>query len=445
MRFTSQPTTTTHNWGVAYSLSEKQELIKMCLTSFLQSDYYEKDMDKITAIQDLVSTLDPDWVMKLAIFSREYWLRSINHVLFVESAKSFYWKKWARQSLSNYISKIIRRPDELLDIVWYYALRNGQNFNSIVLPNALKFAVKTSLESFNDYQIAKYRGKGDAINLYDLVNMVHAKGETIAKLMNWTLESADTWEVEISKNGNTKEGWNRLLKEKKLGALATVRNLRNMLEVWVEWLAEYLDTIKWSDVFPFQAIQALDMLAEANLSNGAIHEVIMKHVKECFKFISERYPWKLAIGVDVSGSMFGTSVSNLSKMDRAKMAVMYGMILKEITEWDLYLWSTQCAKVDTDDYNLVMKAASQISWWTYVSCFTNVVKGQYDNIIIITDEQVSDRLDNVAKQTVVWWIHDYKNTIVSGNWVTYFTGYNDIMWKIGSDLFRLGELEKAIW
>ena len=65
----------------------------MCLTSFLQSDYYEKDTDKITAIQNLVSKLDADWVMKLAIFSREYGLRSINHVLFVESAKSFYGKK----------------------------------------------------------------------------------------------------------------------------------------------------------------------------------------------------------------------------------------------------------------------------------------------------------------------------------------------------------------
>lgn len=346
----------------------------MCLTSFLQSDYYEKDSDKITAIQDLVSKLDADWVMKLAIFSREYGLRSINHILFVEASKAFYGKKGAREKLTTYLSKMIRRPDELLDIVGYYALRNGQNFNSIVLPNALKHAVKVSLEGFNDYQIAKYKGKGDAINLYDLVNMVHAKGETISKLMTGTLEAADTWEVELSKNGNTKEGWTRLLAEKKLGALATVRNLRNMLQVGVTGLPEYLDTIKWSDVFPFQAIQALDMVAEAGVQDEAIASTILKHVKECFKFIAEKYPGRLAIGVDVSGSMFNTSVSNLSKMDRAKMAVMYGMILKEITDGDLYLWSTSSLKVDSDDYGQVMQLAANNSGGTNVSCFTNVVK-----------------------------------------------------------------------
>ena len=126
------------------------------------------------------------------------------------------------------------------------------------------------------------------------------------------------------------------------------------------------------------------------------------------------------------------------------MAVMYGMILKEITDWDMYLWSNQCGKINSDDYGAVMQAWANLSSGTNVSCFTDEVKGKYDNVIIITDEQISDRLENVAKQTIVWGIHDYKNTIVSGNWVTYFTGYNDIMWKIGSDLFRLGELEKVI-
>lgn len=57
------------------------------------------------------------------------------------------------------------------------------NFNSIILPNALKFAIKQRLESFNDYQLAKYRGKGEAINLYDIVTLVHAKSEPIDKLM----------------------------------------------------------------------------------------------------------------------------------------------------------------------------------------------------------------------------------------------------------------------
>lgn len=448
MRFTSQPTTQTYEGGVAYTLSHKQELIKMCLTSFLQKDYYEKESDKIKTIQDLASHIDPDFCMKLAIFSREYGLRSVNHVLFVEAAKQMYGKKGVRETLTKYLSKIVRRPDELLDIIGYYAFTNGQNFNSIILPNALKHAVSKKLSEFKDYQLAKYRGKGDAINLYDLVNMTHAKSDSIAKLVKGTLESADTWEVEISKEGNNKESWDRLLSENKLGALATIRNLRNMTQAGVEAekLATYLDTIKWSDIFPFQAIQAIDMLAADRELDKSIYAVVEKHVKECFKYIAEQYKGKIVIGVDVSGSMFGSSVSELSTMDRAKMAVIYGQILKEVTDADMYFWSDSCVLADTDDMTVLMNAARAISSGTYPQNFTDMIeKDEYDYVIILTDEQITGRLNNVAKkQTVVWGLHDYHNTIVSGNGITYFTGYNDIMWKVGSDLFRLGELEKEI-
>lgn len=449
MRFSKQSTVKTHNSGLAYTLAPKQELIKICLISFLQKDYYESEQLKLEIIQDLVSKLDPEWCMKLAIFSREYGLRSVNHVLFVEAASHMYGKQGVREKLSFYLSKIVRRPDELIDIVGYYALRNGHNFNSIILPNALKEAVKAKLSEFNQYALAKYRGKGDAINLYDLVNMVHASSDAITQLMNGTLAPADTWETEISKNGNNKESWDRLLAEKKLGALATVRNLRNMIQAGVseKKLAEYLDTIKWSDVFPFQAIQALDMLAESSLSSGVIHETVMKHVKECFKFIAERYRGRVAIGVDVSGSMFGSPVSKLSKMDRAKMAVIYGMILSEVTGGDLYLWSDRCMKVETDEYNEVMHLAKSIEGNTYIKTFTDhpSVIGKYDYNIVLTDEQIDDSFVNTARvKSIVWGLHDYSNTIVSGDNSVYFTGYNDIMWKVGSDIFRLWELEKEI-
>jgi hypothetical protein len=44
----------------------------MCLTSFLSSDFYESDKVKIARIQELTKHVDPEWVLKLAIFSREY-------------------------------------------------------------------------------------------------------------------------------------------------------------------------------------------------------------------------------------------------------------------------------------------------------------------------------------------------------------------------------------
>lgn len=234
----------------------------------------------------------------------------------------------------------LRRPDELMDIVGYYAISSGQSLNQIVLTNPLRLALKARLEKFSEYQLAKYKGTGD-FNLYDLVNITHPKSEAITKLMNGTLKPADTWEVELSKNGNTKESWTRLLAEEKLGALATIRNLRNMLNVGVD-PTKYLKTINWKDVFPFQAIQALDVLANEGISNGSIYDVIMENVKTSFKNIAECYEGKIAIGVDLSGSMYGTQVSNLSVLDRAKMAIYYGELLREITGADLYFWGSEC-------------------------------------------------------------------------------------------------------
>lgn len=451
MRFTSQTTVKAKNGGVAYAISAKQELIKMCLTSFLSADYYETDKVKLARLQELAKKVDPEFCLRLAIFSRAYGLRSVNHVLFVEAIKWMSWKKGIRSTLLNVLIQMVRRPDELLDIVGYYAHRNGMNMNSIILPNALKTAVSKRLSQFTDYQIAKYKWKGDAINLYDLVNMTHAKSDTITKLMEGKLEPADTWEAVLSQNGNTQESWDKLIDGKKLGALATIRNLRNMVQAGVDStkIAEYLDQIKWSDVFPFQAIQALDMVYQIHGLDDEISKVVMKHVKECFKFIAEKYPGKVAIGVDISGSMFGSSVSKLSSFDRAQMAIAYGTILKELTWGDLFFWSDRCYKIVPKaeiDFKEVRNEAFKMRWGTHVSCFTDAIHADgYDYVLILTDEGIDDSLKQVAKkQTIVWGLHDMENTIASGNGVTYFTGYNDIMWKVGGDMFRLGEIEKEI-
>lgn len=93
--------------------------------------------------------------------------------------------------------------------------------------------------------------------------------------------------------------------------------------VQTEKIVQAIDSAKWKDIFPFQAIQALDVLDQNGLMQGYIHDVVMKNIKTSFQNIAENYKGKIAIGVDLSGSMYGTSVSNLSKLDRARMALYY--------------------------------------------------------------------------------------------------------------------------
>jgi 60 kDa SS-A/Ro ribonucleoprotein len=48
------------------------------------------------------------------------------------------------------------------------------------------------------------------------------------------LSAPDTWEVALSSGADKRAAWERLLREQKLGALALVRNLRNLREAGVE-------------------------------------------------------------------------------------------------------------------------------------------------------------------------------------------------------------------
>lgn len=449
MRFANQPTVATHQWGVSYALSDKQELIQMCLTSFLVSDFYEKQKEKIEQVQNLVARInDPEWCLKLAVFSRDYWLRSINHVVFIEACKQLYWKRWSRDIIKKYLVEMTRRPDELMDMVGYYAQRNNMPFDRIVLPNALKLAVRAMVEQFKDYSLAKYKGEWHDVNIYDLVSMVHATSDSIKKLMRWVLPAPETWEVEISKNWNNKETWWKLLAWNKLGSLATIRNIRNMLDAQIDpvYIINYLDThTVWSDIFPFQALQALDQISTNTHFDWKIEKTMLWHVRKTFNSIAQKYKGKTVIWVDVSGSMH-TSVSGMSKINRLSLALMYWMMLKDATEWDLYLWSDKCMKIETDDYRTVLISAGNISWWTYVQSFLSEIKDKgYDNVIILTDGQIADALTNVANDhTVVWQLADYKNTIAKWSKMVQFSWYNDIMWRIWADLFHLDKLEAEI-
>jgi hypothetical protein len=311
------------------------------------------------------------------------------------------------------------------------------------LPNALKEGIRNRLESFSEYQLSKYKWSWD-VNLFDLINITHPKSEAINKLMNWTLPPADTWEVSLSKEWNKKETWKRLMKENKLWAIATIRNLRNIMKVWVN-PSEYIDTIKWSDIFPFQAIQAIDILENEWLLKWEVYDVIMKHIKESFKMITSLYTWKIAIGIDLSWSMYWTSVSKLSKLDMAKMACYYWSLIAETAEKaDLYLWGTDCEQVDVNSSIDVLYSKGKGG--TNISSFTDCISWKwYDYSIILTDGQISDECVNKACKTIIWNVNDYKNTISDKwNWIVEFSWYNDIMWKISSGIDDIGRIEKEI-
>ena len=52
-------------------------------------------------------------------------------------------------------------------------------------------------------------------------------GIPLTRLIEGELKTPDTWEVALSSGADKKQAWERLLREKKLGGLALLRNLRS--------------------------------------------------------------------------------------------------------------------------------------------------------------------------------------------------------------------------
>src|SRR4029077_1258465 len=80
------------------------------------------------------------------------------------------------------------------------------------------------------------------------------------KKLTWgRLNPPDTWEVALSSGANKSEAWQRLLAENKLGALALLRNLRNIREAGVEeqLVLSALRSMSTARVLPFRFLAAV--------------------------------------------------------------------------------------------------------------------------------------------------------------------------------------------
>lgn len=462
MRFSTQnpawvKTTQTHEWWKAFTLTPEEELVKMALTSFLDKTFYENLWDVFQRISSYTMAVDPDFLLKLAIRWRQDGLRTVNQVFAVEAMKSKYFENWLRL--------FCQRPDDLIEIVWYYAIKFWFTFKNIKLANKLKKAIACTLPKFSLYQLEKYKNKWDWINLYDLVNMTHPKVEQnspIDKFMRWEItveekENNITREKKISTEGNKEENRVELMAKKKLDALATIRNLANMKRAWVSsnTIIEYLKWISRRKIFPYQALQAIDVMIREWLvqdSHKLVWEIIEKLV-ESFKNITDNYKWKIAIWVDCSGSM-NSSINQMSELGRKEVARYYGLLMQEAFDnADIYARANMCSEWYAKWQLWVRDGIrDRVWWWTEMNCFFNEIKWKwYDYAIVITDEQIADYWIPNAKSVVsnsitIRNIADYENTIVNKyeKWYTYFTWLNDKMRKIAKNLNNLQDVVAEI-
>ena len=273
-----------------------------------ESNYYQSADDIMKQIEDLCFKVSGEQIVELALECRfEQKLRHTPLWLLILANEIH------DTPVKEEIAKVANRPDMTMDLLQMLKVRNG----SYKMSKSIKKGLAKAFDNYDEYQISKYKKSNLDMSLVDVVNLVHpkptAKNEDALKaLINDTLKPANTWEVALSQGSDKKETFERMISENSLGALAILRNLRNMIESEVtrKDIRKAISQVKsnWLTPLNFLAAQRNAPEFTADIDEA------MKN-----SFAQETISGTTILAIDVSGSMGGitTAQSKFSRMDLA--------------------------------------------------------------------------------------------------------------------------------
>ena len=433
----NQPTgLITHEGASAKRISPIQQLRRSVMSCLLwESEFYE-DGEKIgKRIAELVHAIkDKKAVADLAIEAREEMnLRHVPLLIVREMARSSCFLPSNHQHVAYALERVIQRADELTEFLSLY-WKDGRQ----PLSGQVKKGLAAAFRKFSAYQLAKYN-RDAPVKLRDVLFLCHAKPKdeeqavTWKKLIDGTLEPPDTWEVALSGGANKKETFERLMREKKLGALALLRNLRNMLDAGVSKkdIANALMSANLQRVLPFRFIAA------------AVHAPRLEPELESALFASlgdVHLGGRTVVLVDVSGSMTAT-LSYRSKMRRIDAACGVAMIARQICEYvRIFAFSASLAEIAPRQGFALRDAIinSMPNGCTYLGQSVSYInqKCDYDRFIVITDEQSHDEVGG-PKQGKGYMLNvaSNKNGVGYRRW-THIDGWSDAVIRYIAEIER---------
>ncbi len=345
--------TVNYEGAKAFVLTPQLELYTAVATAGLSDQFYEKAADKMQRMRELIAKNDAAFVAKLAIYAREQmYLRSIPLVLAVELAK----QQSGNDVVGKLTNRVIQRADEITELLAYYAIANERTEVKKLnkLSKQLQKGLAAAFNKFDEYQFAKYN-RDAAVKLKDALFLVHPKAKDEAqqalfnKIVKDELQVAYTWETELSalgqqkydtaelKKAAVKAKWEELIFSNKVGYMATMRNLRNILEAEVsrealEKVCAYIANEKAvanSKQLPFRFLAAYRELKELN--NGRVGNVL-DALEQAVLYSAANIAGyddntKVVIAADVSGSM-QKAISAKSKVQNYDIGLMLAMLLK---------------------------------------------------------------------------------------------------------------------
>lgn len=428
----------THEGGPAAVLTAEQRLRRSVLSCMLwEREFYEDGAEIAGRIAALVPQVAAAAVAALAVEARERMkLRHVPLLLVREMARY----ASHRGLVAETLQRVIQRADELAE---FLAIYWGEGKRP--LSGQVKKGLAAAFVKFDEYALAKYDRAG-AVRLRDVLFLSHAKPVDAAQDALWKrlvageLQTPDTWEVALSNAGlanpvikgpSKREIWERLLAQQRLGALALLRNLRNLHKEGVreELVFGALAEMRTERVLPFRFLAAA---RHAPQWEEALEVAMFRSLDGRATLLGHT-----VLLVDVSGSMT-YQLSQKSEMKRTDAAYGLAILLREIAEKvTIYTFSDTAKRVPARR-GLALRDAleqNQPHGGTYLGAALAQAEaevaheagreaGAYDRLVVITDEQAHDAVADPRGRGYMINVASDRNGVGYGKW-THIDGFSE--------------------
>lgn len=458
----------TQEGGSAYKKRSVSNFFEFAFGNLLDNGFYESADDRVNRLNelthDVIDQYGAAFAAKTALYARNtIGIRSASE--YIAAILNDYQFDGKRQFYTDFF----RRPDDIGEVFSAVDSVKGKRSHALIY-GAGKFLSKQSA-----YSLGKYKMNGKDYNLHDIINLTHAYSESLDKFQKGELESPETWEVKISGAGseeNRNAEWLRLLSEGKLGYLALLRNVRNLLaaietsdtpRTYLNILVAQLTNetaIRKSLVFPYQIYSCYKNIDVKNID-------VVKALNDAFRISVSNMPEldgnNLYI-LDVSGSM-SDPISSKSNISIKEASAVYCVAAFLAGKGDFLKFGNECKKIELsrldNPFEIVnkMTANDNCGFGTALSSVFDWLDSnkhpEYDRYFIFSDFQTLDydpnyyywisdnRKHKSVKQTINDYLKKHKshwysldlgtyNTTVFNPWNKYVHGLTSLSDKIFS-------------
>ena len=422
----------THEGARASRISVLAQLRRSVLSCLLwEAEFYEDGAEISKRIADLTAQCAPEDVAALAIEAREQMhLRHVPLLLLRELARHPSLKN-RPQLLSRTMGRVLQRADEPAEFLALY-WKDGKQ----PLSKQVKRGLAWSMRRFGEYDLAKYDRDAE-VTLRDVLFLSHARPKDEVQAALWrklaadALPTPDTWEVQLSAGADKKETFERLIREKKLGYFALIRNLRNMEQAGVDGklVREAILARKGGaeKLLPFRYIAAARY---AKQFEPELDTAMQAALAELPKLAGTT-----VVLVDNSGSM-SARLSRRSDMTRADAAAGVAIVARGVCESvRVFAFSDNCVEVPPRAGLALRDAihtATRMGSTQLGAAVKRVSELPHDRLVVITDEQSADRVPEPKGLGYMINVASNRNGVGYGKWL-HVDGWSDAIVRFISE------------